>query len=381
MTTADRRTLPRSPAAHGGQEAESDRGTAQNPSPPESSVSEFLSRPPLDDFWAHQIAEKAKGKVLGYFAIATILVAFLSFLYGKETIDHAVQAEVKSAVSAKSSQIDKQIDELMKPDRDKIARLEAKVTELNSMIDQYQKDTENRVSVFTTLIAGSTSQVTNLLSSIQKHKKPIPEVVQSTIDLSNTIGMISSSSTTSNVGEAYPPLYAISSILSATGQHLDLSVEGVFYGAGGSDAGITTVQLMQYLKISGAYRASDWPRGTKTKPRSAKPVIRITGYSKAKGTDLAAIKYQLGAGDVIIAEMNIDSPFFEYKSGIFDYVKGKALGAHILAIVGYDNLNNSLKLANTWGTDWGEGGFIRMSTKAFLARVGDIYWISGVQQL
>ena len=79
--------------------------------------------------------------------------------------------------------------------------------------------------------------------------------------------------------------------------------------------------------------------------------------------------------------MMLDQGLSEYKSGVYNAAKGQTLGEHLMAVVGYDKVAGSLKLANSWGPSWGEGGFVRLSTKAFFERVGDIYWISGVKQL
>jgi hypothetical protein len=368
---------PGSPSNPG---ASTDQNRTQNPAAVGVTAPSPFLTPPLDDFWAHQVAEKAKAKVLGYFAIATVLIAAVSFLYGKETIDRAVEAEVKAAVTAKSPLIDQQIDSLMEPEKDKIAILERKVTELSEVIDQYRKNTESQYSAFATLIVGSRQQVSALVSSLSTHDAPIAAVVQGTIDLSSSIGNIFHVDS-SPAGEGGPALYAITSILSKSGRHIELSVEGAFYGAGGSEFGIVAVQLFDYLKSNGAYRSSDWPRGVKTKPASARPVVRITGYTNAQGADVDTITRQLKAGNVIIAEMEIDDGLLAYKYGIYDAAKGAARGAHMMAVVGYDEPTGSVKLANTWGDNWGEGGFIRLSTKAFLDRAARIYWISGVMEL
>jgi hypothetical protein len=354
----------------------------QGPSPhggDPSPQSPYLS-PPLDDFWGQQVAEKAKAKVLGYFATATALIAAVSFLYGKETIDHAVQAEVKSAVASKTSLIDRQIEDLMRPERDKIARLEEQVADLNKLLDTYRKSTETQYNSFSELIIGSEASVSALLASQSKNLKPASPVVQTTFDLSPSIGEIIDSSA-SNAGESAAALYAIKSSMPRGSISPLLSVAGAFYGAGGGEAGITSAQLFSYLKNVGAYRRSDWPNEVRTKPASVNPIVQITGFSSAKGTTLASVVSLLNTGKVVVAEMILDVGLSQYKSGVYNAAKGQTIGVHLMAVVGYDKSADSLKLANSWGASWGEGGFVRLSTKAFSERVGDIYWISGVKQL
>jgi hypothetical protein len=352
----------------------------RNPVPSLPSSSPFL-HPPLDDFWAHQVAEKAKIKVLGYFAITTVLIGAVSFLYGKETIDRAVEAEVKSVINAKSPLVDQQIDALMQPQKAKIANLAKQVADLSALIDQYRAKSENEYTSFSAFIVGSQEQVVAMISSLPKHDTPIAPVPQNTIDLSSSIGMIFDIND-SPAGEGATALYAIISVLSKSGRHIELSPQGAFYGAGGSDTyGVVAVTLLDYLRDNGAYRASDWPKGVKTKPTWARPVARITGYSKTQSTKLEDITRELRAGNVVIAEMAIDPDFLAYKSGIYNAAKGVPAGEHLMAVVGFDETAGSVKLANTWGNNWGEGGFIRLGTKAFLDRVRWSYWISGVEEL
>jgi hypothetical protein len=221
--------------------------------------SPFLA-PPLDDFWGHQVAEKAKAKVLGYFAIATIIVAAISFLYGKEAIDRAVEAEVKSAVSAKSPLIDQRLDKLISREQAKIEALDQKLTQLSALLDSYQINAEQKYTSFSVYIRDTTNRAAVLVPSVQGHNIPLASVTQSTIDLSSSIGKISYKGDATPVGEGGVVLYAVASILSKSGRQVELSAEGAFYGAGGDDqAGVSFTKMCDYIRDTGIYLASDWP--------------------------------------------------------------------------------------------------------------------------
>uniref|UniRef100_A0A7S4R2E2 Peptidase C1A papain C-terminal domain-containing protein n=1 Tax=Alexandrium monilatum TaxID=311494 RepID=A0A7S4R2E2_9DINO len=67
------------------------------------------------------------------------------------------------------------------------------------------------------------------------------------------------------------------------------------------------------------------------------------------------------AGPVVVT---VDAEkWYSYKSGIFDSCRPDAIVNHAVLAVGYDQ--RSLIIRNSWGREWGEGGYIR------LLRVGD----------
>lgn len=59
----------------------------------------------------------------------------------------------------------------------------------------------------------------------------------------------------------------------------------------------------------------------------------------------------------------------------------KLLGGHAVACCGYDDLRQEWLLRNSWGADWGMGGYFTLPypylTSASLA--GDLWWLSKVE--
>ncbi|MDD5627564.1 MAG: C1 family peptidase [Elusimicrobia bacterium] len=53
--------------------------------------------------------------------------------------------------------------------------------------------------------------------------------------------------------------------------------------------------------------------------------------------------------------------FMHYKSGVYTHVSGKQLGGHAVLLVGYDDKEQCFIVKNSWGPDWGEGGFFRIA--------------------
>lgn len=354
-----------SDAAGSGQQHDAN-GSGQAP------ASRFLA-PDLDEFWGHQVAEKAKPKVLGYFALATLIVAVFSFLYGKELIDSSVKSEIKSVIDSKSSEVDKQIDELMKPQLARIDALKKQADDLAGEIEQLKKNTETRVSEFSTLIIGSEQQIRQFTAH-QTEIRGRPPIV----DLSSTIGEIIDSGDSSS-GEGVAPIYAIQSMLAKIGQPTRLSYAGVFYSAGGTNFGVAPESMFTVLKNLGAYTAADWPREFKTKPANISPVVTITAFYSRNVFTKDDVIEELRRGKVLVAIFDVDPVFQGYTAGVFKVPGQSQKANHAIAVVGYDDDTSSFKVANSWGSHWGEAGFARIDRDAFVSRTLQIFVIDDLQ--
>ena len=84
---------------------------------------------------------------------------------------------------------------------------------------------------------------------------------------------------------------------------------------------------------------------------------KIGSYSTILASDVAAIKAALADNNVLSAYVTVDSNFDQAEG---DYVwdsLGTVYGGHAVAIVGYDDTKQAWKIANSWGTSWGNNGF------------------------
>ena len=71
------------------------------------------------------------------------------------------------------------------------------------------------------------------------------------------------------------------------------------------------------------------------------------------------LKRHLVAGTPVLLGIRA-YPDFEYLSEsnpVYDDDTGTSRGAHAVVIVGYDDRRSAFKIANSWGTDWGIGGY------------------------
>ncbi len=59
----------------------------------------------------------------------------------------------------------------------------------------------------------------------------------------------------------------------------------------------------------------------------------------------------------LVTTLNVYSDFLTYSEGIYKHVTGDYVGSHAVSLVGYDDLRRAWLIQNSWGTEWGEGGY------------------------
>jgi C1A family cysteine protease len=78
------------------------------------------------------------------------------------------------------------------------------------------------------------------------------------------------------------------------------------------------------------------------------------------GGSMAAVKAALKKGPLITG-MTVYEDFMMYSSGIYKSVSKKRVGGHAVSIVGFNDVERYWVIKNSWGKDWGEQGFARIS--------------------
>lgn len=147
---------------------------------------------------------------------------------------------------------------------------------------------------------------------------------------------------------------------------LDLSEQDLFARIGGCDSGSMPFLATSTLKSSGVPDESCFPYASgrlgedqdsslACKDRSGR-VIKITG-SRSVSASEAKAALQNGP---LMTTMTVYEDFMLYKGGVYEYVTGDALGGHAVTIVGYDDANQAWIVRNSWGQNWGEGGYFRI---------------------
>lgn len=78
------------------------------------------------------------------------------------------------------------------------------------------------------------------------------------------------------------------------------------------------------------------------------------------GGSMAKLKEAIKKGPVVTG-MTVYEDFLFYSSGIYKSVSKKMSGRHAVSIVGFNDVERFWVIRNSWGTEWGEKGFARIS--------------------
>ncbi|MBI2522619.1 MAG: hypothetical protein HYV97_19520 [Bdellovibrio sp.] len=154
----------------------------------------------------------------------------------------------------------------------------------------------------------------------------------------------------------------------------NFSPEALFACGGGScNRGWYPFAAASYIKRSGLIDSACAPytMGVTGKDVSCKQfctdqssrVFKITksfNPSGGFGTSAAAVKEALKKGP-LMTTMTVYADFISYKSGIYKSVSRESLGGHAVSLVGYNDSERYWIVRNSWGADWGENGYVRVS--------------------
>ena len=159
-------------------------------------------------------------------------------------------------------------------------------------------------------------------------------------------------------------------MMASDGQAIDLaeqllvSCSGTGSCSGGSsasasnyvrDVGLPVESCFPYTAANSscANACADWQNQT----------YSIVGLHRASTTTITAddIKKSVYYYGPVVASMYVYNDFYSYRSGVYSYAAGSYVGAHAVLVVGYDDLNQSFIVKNSWGTGWGDAGFFRIA--------------------
>ena len=76
--------------------------------------------------------------------------------------------------------------------------------------------------------------------------------------------------------------------------------------------------------------------------------------------DNEIIKKWITDGHHIMTYFFVYSDFYNYRSGVYQKNSNNKRGAHAVAVIGFDDNHGYWIAKNSWGSDWGEGGFFRI---------------------
>ena len=152
----------------------------------------------------------------------------------------------------------------------------------------------------------------------------------------------------------------------------------VILKSGDCSSGSYISHALKLLKSDGIAPLPDFPYtsascsalpDSNTKMQAAKFVI--DDWYRISTRDIDDIKGTLAKGDPVIIGMKIPESFEDLaKNTIYDGPNGKEEEfGHAMVVVGYDDRSSTFRIFNSWGKDWADDGYARVSYKAFVAKV------------
>lgn len=90
--------------------------------------------------------------------------------------------------------------------------------------------------------------------------------------------------------------------------------------------------------------------------------FKIAGSNNPSGWmgSAAKVKEALKKGP-LVTSMTVYDDFLTYSGGVYKSVSNRSVGGHAVSIVGYSDEGRYWIVRNSWGEDWGEHGFVRVS--------------------
>ncbi len=136
--------------------------------------------------------------------------------------------------------------------------------------------------------------------------------------------------------------------------------------------GCSSLATVPYSDLACTFNAATTDAGT----------FRIDSYKMVVPTDRNAMKTELANGNVIVWGAELYDDFMNWTgSGVYTgsgtYLgEGSQHAAHCMAIVGYDDAKGAYRVMNSWGSGWGDAGYIWMDydtveTTSILALVAE----------
>lgn len=135
------------------------------------------------------------------------------------------------------------------------------------------------------------------------------------------------------------------------------------------DQGVCTWQSMPYTSLS----CSLLPNNSQIAEAAG---FKIGSYAVVYQNDLVALKTLLAQNHPLIVGSSIDDNFRYATPGFIWKSFNSAYGTnHSYVLCGYDDSKHAFKAENSWGTSWGDAGYIWIDYDFFATLPGSVYVI------
>jgi hypothetical protein len=116
--------------------------------------------------------------------------------------------------------------------------------------------------------------------------------------------------------------------------------------------GICTIASMPYNSTNGC---ALMPTSQQTSEASN---YKINSYSAVYASDNSAIKTLVAGKHPVVVPISIDANFYYAGPGYIWNSFSGFYNTHVVAICGYDDSKHAYRAINSWGTTWGDAGYI-----------------------
>ena len=98
--------------------------------------------------------------------------------------------------------------------------------------------------------------------------------------------------------------------------------------------------------------------------------FRIRGWGRFDAADIGAVKSQLARGVPVIFAIRSGPRLVAHRGdGVFDTPEDAPGIGHAMLVTGYDDGRRAFRIQNSWGREWGDGGYAWYSYNLWLRSV------------
>ena len=102
--------------------------------------------------------------------------------------------------------------------------------------------------------------------------------------------------------------------------------------------------------------------------------FRLLSWKRVDYKDILEVKSQVNAGYPVMIGATVDDGFMHAgKDFTWRAASGEARGSHAMLVVGYDDDRHAMRVINSWGTAWGDGGYYWLDYDYFPVVVHEAY--------
>ncbi len=150
--------------------------------------------------------------------------------------------------------------------------------------------------------------------------------------------------------------------------------------------GSNYVDAMNLLRREGIATLADFPYDERSCSAIPSQAVKqrarefaVADWRRVNVQDEAEVKTQIASGFPVLIGMMVDDAFSRLAGDqVYAANGGANRGGHAMVVVGYSDQRNAFKLINSWGTNWGSGGFGWISYSAFRQTVREGFVVQDI---